>query len=216
MLYKIQQELNIDSNDNEVIENVSFDCEYCKRSFSSKHRLEKHFNICVSHYKQKLKSKEDEIEQLKDQLWSLEKENILLKDEIKTVKIQTELDFYKQSSKDNQTTINEIAKQPRVQTTNNQNKILITTPLYLSKENIQTTIESGFSQEHLILGQRSVTQFAYNNLLKDQNGKLKYICTHPSRQIFKFKSNDGKMQKDVRALKLTQAIIEGDIKKYIS
>ena len=49
--------------------------------------------------------------------------------------------------------------------------------------------------------------------LKDDQGKLKYICTDPSRQIFQYKSDDGKIQKDVRATKLTKAILDGEIKQ---
>lgn len=42
---------------------------------------------------------------------------------------------------------------------------------------------------------------------------MKYICTDPSRQIFQYKSDDGKIQKDVRATKLTKAILDGEIKQ---
>jgi len=112
------------------------------------------------------------------------------------------------------TTVEEIAKQPKVQnTTNNNNKILIATPLDLSCDSIKQTIEDNFSDEYLTQGQVGVARFAVDNMLKDENGKLKYICTDPSRQIFQYKSNDGTVQKDVRATKLTKALLENEIKR---
>ena len=49
-------------------------------------------------------------------------------------------------------------------------------------------------------------------LLKDEQGKLKYICTDAARQIFQFKDEDGSIQKDVRATKLTKALLDGELK----
>ena len=132
-----------------------------------------------------------------------------LKEENKIIEIKTEKRMLEKQTQHLQSTVDEIAKQPR---TTNNNKILITTPLDLSKENIQSAITNGFSHEHLALGQKGVAQFAYNNILKDEEGKLKYVCTDPSRQIFQYKNKDGSMQKDVRATKLTKALLDGEIK----
>ena len=47
---------------------------------------------------------------------------------------------------------------------------------------------------------------------EDDLGNLTYICTDPSRQIFKFKDSLGEVQKDVKANKLTNILIEGGIR----
>lgn len=49
--------------------------------------------------------------------------------------------------------------------------------------------------------------------MKDEEGKLKYICTDPSRQVFQYKNEDGKIQKDVRVTKLTKALFDTELKK---
>jgi hypothetical protein len=128
------------------------------------------------------------------------------------IEIKTEKRMLEKQTQHLQSTVDEIAKQPRT-TNNTNNKILITTPLDLSKENIQSAIANGFSHEHLALGQKGVAQFAYDNILKDEEGKLKYVCTDPSRQIFQYKCENGKIKKDVRATKLTKALLESELKQ---
>ena len=127
------------------------------------------------------------------------------------IEIKTEKRMLEKQTQHLQSTVDEIAKQPRT-TNNNNNKILITTPLDLSKESVKNAIESGFFTGAFDVRAKGVAQFAYNKILKDNDGKLKYICTDPSRQIFQYKSDDGKIQKDVRATKLTQALLNSEIK----
>ena len=119
--------------------------------------------------------------------------------------------MYKERTKKLENTVEEMAKQPK-HITNNQNKIIITSPLNLSRDSITEALEN-FSDNHLVQGQRGVAKFAYDNMLKDKDGKLIYICTDPSRQIFQFKNDEGKIEKDVRATRLTKALIEADIKQ---
>jgi hypothetical protein len=102
--------------------------------------------------------------------------------------LETENRLLREQSKESQSTINEIAKQPRVATTNNNhNKIMITTPVDLSQPTVQLAIQNGFSDEYLVQGQKGV---AVENILKDDQGKLKYVCTDA---IFQYKNKDGSM-----------------------
>ena len=197
--YCIKLQQNINTN----IESISYKCSFCSKTYTSNENLLKHSKNCL----EKLKSIISEKEEI---ILDLEGEVAQLKEENRMIEIKTEKSMLEKQTKHLQSTVDEIAKQPR---TTNNNKILITTPLDLSKESVKTAIDAGFSHEHLALGQKGVAQFAYNNILKDSDGKLKYVCTDPSRQIFQYKSNDGKIQKDIRATKLTKAILNGDIKQ---
>ena len=140
------------------------------------------------------------------------KENQNLKERI--IQLEAENRLLREQSKESQSTINEIAKQPRIATTNNNhNKIMINTPVDLSQPTVQQAILNGFSDEYLVQGQKGIARFALEYILKDDDGKLKYICTDASRQIFQFKDEDGTIQKDVRASKLTKALLEGELKQ---
>ena len=185
---KIQSELGLSNN-----KQKSYNCQYCNKKFSSNQRLNYHLETCVDKYENII----NENQKLKDHIIELETENRLLRENFK----------------ENQSTINEIAKQPRVATTtNNHNKIMINTPIDLSQSTVQQAIQNGFSEDYLMQGQKGVARFAYDNILKDEQGKLKYICTDASRQIFQFKNEDGSIQKDVKATKLTKALLEGELK----
>ena len=110
--------------------------------------------------------------------------------------------------------ISEIAKQPKnTTTTNNQNKILITTPIDMSKEHIKSIISNSFDCNYLVGGQKGAANFVCDNILKDEKGELMYLCSDPSRQTFQYKNADGTIVKDVRATKLTQTLFEAGLKQ---
>ena len=209
--------LKIQQKDNEEIKRITFDCEYCNKQFSSKQRLNFHSENCIDKYKkiiedlnQKLGKNEKIIEQKDFEINELEKLVEEQNQQMKTIRLEVENEFYKQREERSSKVVEEIAKQPR--TTNNNQKVLITTPMDLSQPVVQQAIQRGFSEEYLVQGQKGVARFAVDNILKDEQGKLKYVCTDPSRQIFQYKNEDGSMQKDVRATKLTKALLDGEIK----
>ena len=99
-------------------------------------------------------------------------------------------------------------------TTNNTvNNTVIMTPLDMSSSAFSEKIANGFSLNDFLQGQAGVAKFAVNNLLRDDNGKLMYVCTNPSRHLFQFKSPHGVIEKDPKAVKLTEAISEEIRKK---
>ena len=210
---KIQQQNLTESIDTEtdIIENISFVCKFCEKDFSSNHRYQKHLDICLLKHKHIIKNKDCEIEMMKEKICFLEKSVEEQTQQMKTIRLEIENEFYKQREKRSTNIVEEIAKQPRIQTNNNQ-KVLITTPMDMSQLSVMKAIQSGFSEDYLVQGQKGVARFAYDNILKDEQGKLKYICTDAARQIFQFKDEDGSIQKDVRATKLTKALLDGEIK----
>ena len=201
---KIQQSVLEDNCVNEVKYKL-FKCKYCNKTFSSNYNLNKHVKLCICYYKNLLLEKDSKNEQL-------EKKILYLEERLKTIELETENRILRQYSQDNQSTIHEIAKQPRIQQNNNNQKILITSPMDLTPENIKSIIDNNFSADYMIQGQKGIARFAYDNMLHDNDGSLKYICTDASRQIFQYKNGDGEVQKDVRAKKLTKALLDGELK----
>jgi hypothetical protein len=78
---------------------------------------------------------------------------------------------------------------------------------------IKDIINDNFTIDYAVNGQKGLAKFVVDNFLTDENGKLNYICTDPSRQIFKYKDSTGEIKKDVEAKKLTNYIVDGGIKK---
>ena len=208
---KIQSENNVVNKDETIHK-----CNYCRKDIS-KYHLEKHMQSCLSKYQHIIdfveKKYKDSISELKETLLKTNDENLKLKE--RNIAVETEVRILREQNERSTTTVEEIAKQPRINasTTNNNNqKVLINTPMDMSISTLNQAIQNGFSDEYLIHGQKGVARFAYDNILKDEQGKLKYVCTDAARQIFQYKNEDGSMQKDVRATKLTKALLDSELK----
>lgn len=185
-------------------------CEYCNNKFANKCNLLKHQNktkYCIKIQKNKKEiNKDNIILKLKNQI----KEKDLL-----ISRLDTELSIYKKITDKSQNCIEEIAKQPKnmMMTTIKNNMLMNMTPLDLKNNNFTDVIKNQFTKDYMLDGQKGVAKFAYDKLLKDKEGNLKYMCTDPARQIYKFKTNEGEIEKDVRAKKLTNIIIDNLVKQ---
>jgi len=186
----------------------------------SKHTKDRHLSSCKKKLYQIYKDQTSKIIELKLQVEKLQaqleiyKEMALRNQGTIEEKLQAQLKIYKEMALRNQGTIEEIAKQPRVQTTNTQNNLTnLLTPMDMDKNSFAKTIQDSFTKNYFLSGQKGAARFAVDNLLKDENGKLKYICTDPSRQIYRFKSQDGGLERDVKAKKLTMALVDNLAKK---
>ena len=210
---------------------LDFKCEYCEYILSSKQSLDRHVSICNSKETKKelvylsevLKEKNDELSQVLKEKTDTQQENKGLKDElhkkeIEIAELKTLLNVYK----DSQECLKEIAKQPKITTTNNtnntkNNNMYVNMPIFnLSKDTIEDKVKNNFTKSHLNDGQNGVADFAFNNLLKDEDKNLMYICTDPSRNMFAYKTEDGTIEKDFKANKLAKLLTEDVIKKATS
>lgn len=184
-----------------------FKCVDCSKNFATKQSLNVHTFSCKI-------AKDNEIEFLKKEITILKEKNIELQE--KNIELQTRLEIYK----DSQDCLKEIAKQPKnVQNNNNSNtnnignKYINLSPFNLTKEEIKQKVEDNFTADHLIGGQKGVALFTYDNLLLDENNKLKYLCGDLSRFLFYYKNKDGVIEKDIKANHLTQMIVDDVIAK---
>ena len=185
-------------------------CEYCNNASFSQNDLENHQNICITFLKSKIKELENENKDI--------------------VYYQTETEFYRKQvtekekqliEKDNQIkhlqeqivsiTKTAVSKPTTTNNTNINNKILNMSILNLDNENIKSIINDKYNLDVISEGQKGVAKFAANFLLKDSDGNLNYICTDPSRKIFKYKNNDGELEKDINAQKLTNILTDNGI-----
>ena len=162
-------------------------------------------------------TKKDEIiQKLKDiEIKNKIIESVLVEKDLIITKIESELNIYKELAKHNQSTVDEMAKQPKqIKSTTNtviNNKVLNMIPFDLENSDFSEAIKNGFTENYLAEGQKGVAQFAYDKLLKNEEGKLNYVCTDPSRSIFKYKSKEGIMERDVNTKKLKEKLISSGI-----
>ena len=96
-------------------------------------------------------------------------------------------------------------KKPITNTTTN-NVVITNNNLDLSRERIRNVLENQLTPLIVGKGQAGLAELCANHLLKNENGDLVYKCTDPSRQIFEYVDHDGVVIKDVKAVKLTNAL----------
>ena len=178
-------------------------CESCNNICFSQTDFENHQNNCITFLKSKIRELNDENKDI--------------------IYYQNETEFYKKQiiEKDNQIkhlqdqivsiTKTAISKPTTTNNTNINNKIMNMSVLNLDNENIKSIINDKYNLDVISEGQKGVAKFAANFLLKDSDGNLNYVCTDPSRKIFKYKNNDGDLEKDVNAQRLTNILTDNGI-----
>lgn len=140
------------------------------------------------------------------------KQSIIQKDK-EITELKAQLQIYKELSERELSCVEDIARQPRTQNNNTQNNLMMLSPLDLNKESFANTIRDSFTKDYFLQGQKGVARFAVDKLLRDSDGNLKYICTDPSRQVYRFKTLDGELERDIKAKKLTSALAENLTKR---
>jgi len=204
---------------------TNYNCKYCGSNFKRRDLLFKHQNntqYCLN-IQLREKEREREREQLKTELENTKRDLESTKRECEKLKIQLEstkrnLEDMKEDRDDYKDKVFSLANNPinnytaltntNTNTHNGNNNILMLTPFDMNKQKFSDVIKESFTKDYMIEGQKGVAKFAVDKLLKDEDGKLQYVCTDPSRQIYKFKTIEGDVERDVKAQKLTNNIIE--------
>ena len=157
-----------------------------------------------------IKALRDEIIRLKTRLevYSEQKEdNYNYQDELKSlrednVKLQTRLEIYSEQKQENYPSIN-------ITNINTNTKIINQLQvLDLNKTTISKIAKEHFTLDYLKKENRGVAQFTINHVIKDSEGKPKYICTDISRKIAKYKSDDNSIVTDFGMEKLSDTVYD--------
>ena len=206
-------------------ENKNFGCEYCKKGFTSRQTLNEHLDICKEKqkneyvlmeikYKETIKKLEYDmhikyVEMEQNYQREITKTEQYFKDKLEEkdtliMKLEAKLEKFENAV---------IANTRNPTTTNNNNNtiVLANTLNFNDTEKFKSIIGQGLTKNIVCNGQKGLAKFVFDNILKGPDGKLMYKCVDPSRQNFEFTNSDGIVEKDVKAIKLKRALIEGDV-----
>jgi hypothetical protein len=173
--------------------NCTFQCNRCFKTFSQNIGLQKHLQKCS-------KKNSDIIDVYKE-------ENTKLRIEIEVEKTKKEI-YEKLYNKETQV-IEKIALQPKItnntNNTNNNNKInLAIYNLDAIKNQFAENIEN-IEASDLYDGQIAVARMVVP-CLKNSEGKNMITCSDYSRSIFSYKDDSGNLNRDIKCMKLANAI----------
>ena len=205
--------LDIQKKSENNIEELFSKCNYCDKTFTNQ-SLKKHLQTCK--HKKRKEDEENKIKLFEDENRNyenilLKQENEILKSEIlflrdTMIKLEAENKIYLQDRE----LVQKLAAQPKI-TNNNDTRIRINNNFFDNPEKMKQMIDEKLTKDYISDGQKGVAQFACKNILKDENGNMNYICSDLSRHVFKFYNNEGNIEKDVKANKLTDMLIEAGI-----
>lgn len=86
-------------------------------------------------------------------------------------------------------------------TTNN-----IDLKLFISEEIVNEKIQNKFNKTHLINGYSGLANFIKSEIATNEEGKLIYTCSDPSRQIFNYTDEKGNEVKDIKGTKMLSLV----------
>ncbi len=191
-----------------IKEEKVFKCIYCNKILSSKQMLENHKNICISKKDKEIEDKDKEIE---------DKDKLIVQLKIQNENFEKQEKNYREQITYLQDKLGKIAEKPTMMNNTTNNILNIASSIDFKNVNdIKKIIDDDYNALYALNGQKGVARFLVDKFLTDENGNLKYICTDPSRHIFKFKNDKGEIKKDIEAKKLTNYIIDGGIRQKIN
>jgi len=220
LLEDTEEEEKIKTDKNKKIENI---CKFCGKIFSRNY-MKTHVLTCNSYYEHRIQELENlvlekeienkklheekntEIKKLREEkdteIKKLKEENIILR---------TENSFFKEDRVEDRQHIKEMNKIPITVNTNNisnSNNSNNTNNMYINNiiEDISKIEEKldNLNISHVINGQKGIANFAHQYLCTDEENNRTYLCTDPSRGIFKFINENGSIIKDISAKTLVR------------
>jgi uncharacterized coiled-coil protein SlyX len=197
------------------IENTSFSCAYCNKNLCTNDRLYTHYQSCKEKQKiEVVKDVETQNEYLKKTIQ--EKNDYITKLETKIEKMESKLEAKLEKLESTVTTIALESKTPAkaAPTTNNTTNLITVTNnnvLNLSQEHVKKVLAEKLDFNVVYAGQAGLAKFVVDYILTDEDGNIIYRCVDPSRQTFEFIDEKGEKVRDVKAEKLIQSLLKGDV-----
>jgi len=214
--------LNLQGENNEK----KFTCEYCQKTLTQKKSLDVHILSCKEKKKTMERTKDAEqaliIKRLEMEIIKLkksEKEKLREKNEY-IAKLETKLEKFENAVTNMAAATTQAleAKTAKTSTTNTNNttlntNITVNNVLNLSEEHVKKVLTERLNYNVVYAGQAGLATFVVDNILKDAAGKLIYRCVDASLQMFEFVDENGETVRDMKAEKLTQSLLKGDVVK---
>lgn len=184
-------------------------CDYCDKSFS-KQRINEHLLLCK---KQKDRYTEDIMKQYEDCKLKL------LERDAQIIEKERQIKELKEMLEKANNTIAEIAKQPKINTTNTTNikgnqtikNILSDYKTYDEQtdyDRIISVAKDTDMEKYFWRGQKGLAQFCVEHIAKTHDGKMIICCTDPSRGRFKHVNEKNELCEDIDARTFTSKISE--------
>jgi vacuolar-type H+-ATPase subunit I/STV1 len=182
---------------------IKYECKYCLKTLCSNERLYTHFETCKEKQKKEYEEqKEKLILEYKNEIIRINQVISEQKDYIS--KLEAKLEKFEDTV--TSMVLCKTEKKATTNTTNNTTNIVINALNLNDIPKMAAFLEEKLDKDVVAGGQKGLALLLSNTVLKD-----KYKCVDPSRQNFEFTNELGEVERDVKAKKLTNALIKSDI-----
>jgi hypothetical protein len=89
---------------------------------------------------------------------------------------------------------------------NTTNITQILTPFNLDDNDILAIVKHKFDEKTFLNAQKGVAKLCYEHIIKSEEGKLRLVCTDPSRERFRYMDEEGLIKEDLKARKFIEKI----------
>ena len=202
--------------------NDKFKCKYCDKIFTTVQRLSEHTHQTCKIYRKIIDEKQVKEKESYHEIILKEKNEYIAKLEANITKLEAKLEKFENAVVTNMAATTHVleakavkAAQAATTTTNNtlNTNITVNNFLNLSQEHVKKVLSERLNYNVVYAGQAGLATFVFDNILKDAAGKLIYRCVDASRQMFEFVDENGETVRDMKAEKLTQSLLKGDVIK---
>ena len=202
--------------------NDKFKCEYCDKIFTTVQRLSEHTHQTCKIYRKIIDEQQVKEKESYHEMILKEKNEYIAKLEANITKLEAKLEKFENAVVTNMAATTHAleaksAKALQAPTTNNttlNTNITVNNFLNLSQEHVKKLLTERLNYNVVYGGQAGLATFVVDNILKDPTtGKLIYRCVDASRQMFEFIDENGETVRDMKAEKLTQSLLKGDVIK---
>ena len=180
-----------------------YQCPGCAKSLTTKDSYARHTELCNAIDTLVEKRTVAELRaQLTSQKESYEKQ-LAKKDQ----QLQEQKDDFRQQLIKKDETIKELFSQAidRPTTTNNKQTINLA-PFNLDEAKARAIFDQSYNETYFLDGPKGLARFVNELVLKTTDGETIYACFDRSRNVFKYKDEDGRYIKDIKAKRLIEII----------
>jgi hypothetical protein len=193
---------------------TNYECSYCKKYLSTNERLTTHIISCKERKRLENKENEQKIQKNLDDQKKYYQDKLEEKDKQTKEKLEEKdkqiLELKSKLEKFENAVI-AAASEPKTKTTTNV--VVNNNTLNLSQEHVTKVLDEHFTKEVAAGGQKGLAKMVHEKMLTGPDGKPTYVCVDSSRHTFEFTNNDGDVERDVKAKKLTKALINSKIQQ---
>ena len=202
---KNRSEINIKTD-------IDHKCDSCEKTFTTKYMLQTHILNCqvkknydITFLQEQTSKYQKDLEE-KNKIITLQNQEIIfLKQQLE--KQSNEIESFKKQL--GSIALEGIRKPTKItnNTTNTTTNITqILSPFDLDQKDILGILQEKLDENSFLNSQRGIAKFCVDNILKTEDGKMRMICTDPSRERFKYMDKDGVVKEDIQARQFIEKI----------